>query len=96
MFQVQKTVKTGGGGVSTGDTKWAVGELEWAALMNILDTAVCISKYKIFYCHFLNHRAIVPVTSIVGHSYVSLTSINNYLLKSINFYLLLLFLNHFS
>ncbi|CAF3921862.1 unnamed protein product [Rotaria magnacalcarata] len=37
--QVQKTVKTGGGGVSTGDTAWAIGELEWSALMNVLDTA---------------------------------------------------------
>lgn len=42
VFQVQKTVKTGGGGVSTGKTTWNIGELEWSALMNVLDTAVCI------------------------------------------------------
>ncbi|CAF3330397.1 unnamed protein product, partial [Rotaria sp. Silwood2] len=35
--QVEKTVKVGGGGVSTSDTKWTVGELEWSALMHVLD-----------------------------------------------------------
>jgi hypothetical protein len=43
---VQKTVKVGGGGVSTGETMWAVGELEWSALMNTLDREVRVEIYK--------------------------------------------------
>lgn len=81
MFQVQKTVKTGGGGVSTGDTKWAIGELEWSALMSTLDAAVSTSKCRILYSTFLNPRAITLATSIVDHSYVPLIDINNHLLR---------------
>ncbi len=67
--QVQNTVKTGGGGVSTCDTKWAVGELEWSALMNMLDAAVRISKkYKIRDSAFLNYRVTKPATIIGDHS----------------------------
>ncbi|CAF3407334.1 unnamed protein product [Rotaria sp. Silwood1] len=39
--QVINTVSTGGGGVNTSDTKWAIGELEWSTLMIVLDRAVC-------------------------------------------------------
>ncbi len=52
MFQVQKTVKIGGGGVSTDAMKWAIGELEWSALMSMLDTSVCTFR-NIKYFNFV-------------------------------------------
>ncbi len=82
MFQVQKTVKIGGGGVSTDAMKWAIGELEWSALMSMLDTSVCILRnIKYFNFVFKSYRVIIVAMSIVDHFYLSLTSINNQLFQ---------------
>ena len=70
MSQVEKTVKAGGGGVSTSEIKWAIGELEWSALMNVLDKTVCILIYFLFCSHFLYHRVTTLVMFIEDHSYI--------------------------
>ena len=44
--QVKEVTSHGGGGVDSSGKKWKVGELEFEALMRLLDNAVSISEFS--------------------------------------------------
>ena len=52
--QVKEVTSHGGGGVDSSGKKWKVGELEFEALMRLLDNAVSISHKRVWRLLSLN------------------------------------------